>query len=71
MLPIFQQSNLIYKCQCRCNATYIGVFDGVLWELFFWGVRLGLGGLLCVFNSEAFSVITFWYLEGSICVLRY
>ena len=23
-LPIFQQSNLIYKFQCRCNATYIG-----------------------------------------------
>ena len=24
VLPIFQQSNLIYKFQCRCNATYIG-----------------------------------------------
>ena len=24
VLPIFQQSNLIYKFQCQCNATYIG-----------------------------------------------
>ena len=24
VLPIFQQSNLIYKFQCCCNATYIG-----------------------------------------------
>ena len=23
VLPIFQQSNLIYKFQCHCNATYI------------------------------------------------
>ena len=24
ILPIFQQSNLIYKFQCHCKATYIG-----------------------------------------------
>ena len=24
VLSIFQQNNLIYKFQCRCNATYIG-----------------------------------------------
>ena len=24
VLPIFQQSNLIYKFQCVCNTTYIG-----------------------------------------------
>ena len=23
-LPIFKQSNLIYKCVCRCSSTYIG-----------------------------------------------
>ena len=24
VLPIFQQTNLIHKFQCGCNATYIG-----------------------------------------------